>query len=101
MHYVTQYSYIILALFVLLVSAAAAYFWLPTPAGLALVALVSVAMVAVGAVLRYRESNIDNITALDRLIGKGRPPGPGSRVLQLLRGQPFGPPHGRWDRARI
>ena len=73
MHYVTQYSYIILALFVLLVSAAAAYFWLPTPAGLALVALVSVAMVAVGAVLRYRESNIDNITALDRLIGKGRP----------------------------
>ena len=73
MHYVTQYSYIILALFVLLVSAAAAYFWLPMPAGLGLVALVSVAMVAVGAVLRYRESNIDNITALDRLIGKGRP----------------------------
>lgn len=73
MRFVNQYSYLLFVVFVLPASAVAAYFWLPRPADLALVALLGVALVAVASLLRYRETNLANTAALDGLIGQGSP----------------------------
>ena len=73
MRVVNQYSYLLFVIFVLPASAVAAYFWLPRSAGLALVALLGVGLVAVASLLRYRETNLADTAALDGLIGKGSP----------------------------
>ena len=73
MRFVNQYSFLLFVLFVLPASAVAAYFWLPRPVGLALVTVLGVLLVAVASVLRNRETNLADITALDGLIGKGSP----------------------------
>ena len=73
MQFFNQYSYIAVSLFALLVSAGAAYLWLPLPGGLLVVVLVGVGVVAVGAGLRYREADVASGTGLDELIGNGRP----------------------------
>ena len=73
LRFVNQYSYLLLVIFVLLLSAVAAYFWLPKPAGLALVTLLGVVFVAAASLLRYRETHLPDTAALDGLIGKGSP----------------------------
>lgn len=72
-HFVNQFSFALFALFALLASVAAAYFWLPLPVGLVLVALVGAALAGIGAGLRYRQTHIADLTDLDSIIGKGRP----------------------------
>ena len=73
MRFVNQYSYLLFVVFVLPASAVAAYIWLPKAAGLALVALLGIALVAVASLMRYRETSLAEIAALDGLIGKGSP----------------------------
>ncbi|MCY4436448.1 MAG: hypothetical protein OXE05_03850 [Chloroflexi bacterium] len=73
MRFVNQYSYLLFVIFVLPASAVAAYFWLPEAAGLALVTLVGLGLVAVASLLRYRETHLTDTAALDGLIGKGSP----------------------------
>ncbi len=73
MRFVNQYSYLLFVVFVLPASAVAAYFWLPEAAGLALVTLVGLGLVAVAYLLRYRETHLTDTAALDGLIGKGSP----------------------------
>ena len=73
MRFVNQYSYLLFVIFVLPASAVAAYFWLPEAAGLTLVTLVGLGLVAVASLLRYRETQLTDTAALDGLIGKGSP----------------------------
>ena len=73
MRFVNRYSYLLFVLFILPASAVAAYFWLPSPAGLAFVTLLGVLLVAVVSVLRHRETVLADTAALDGLIGKGSP----------------------------
>lgn len=73
MRFVNQYSYLLFVIFVLPASAVAAYLWLPRPAGLALVTLLGILLVGVASLMRYRETNLTEISALDGLIGKGSP----------------------------
>ncbi len=73
LRFVNQYSYLLLVIFVLPMSAVAAYFWLPRPAGLALVTLLGVVFVAATSLSRYRETHLPDTAALDGLIGKGSP----------------------------
>ena len=73
MRFVNQYSYLLFVVFVIPASAVAGYFWLPKSAGLALVALLGLLLVAVASLQRYRESSLADISALDGLIGKGSP----------------------------
>ena len=72
-HLINQYSYIVISVFALLVSAVAAYVWLPLPAGVALVAVVVVALVGLGTGLRFRHTQLADLAELDEVIGKGRP----------------------------
>lgn len=73
MRFVNQYSYLLFVIFVLPASAVAAYFWLPKPVGLALVALLGVGLVFVATLQHYRETILADTAALDGLIGKGSP----------------------------
>lgn len=73
MRFVNQYSYLLFVLFVLPASAVAAYFWLPEPAGLALVTILGISLVAVASLQRHRETTLADTAALDGLIGKGSP----------------------------
>lgn len=72
-HLINQYSYIVICVFALVVSAVAAYAWLPLPAGVALVAVVVVALVGLGTGLRFRHTQLADLAALDEVIGNGRP----------------------------
>ena len=73
MRFVNQYSCLLFVVFVLPASAVAAYFWLPKPVGLALVALLGVGLVFVASLQHYRETILADTAALDGLIGKGSP----------------------------
>lgn len=71
-HLINQYSYIVICVFALVVSAVAAYAWLPLPAGVALVAVVVGALVGLGTGLRFRQTQLADLGELDEVIGNGR-----------------------------
>ena len=73
MQFVNQYSYVLLSLFVVAVSAVAVYRWLPDPGGVLLLILLGVTLFAVGVALRY--------PATDAIDGEGL-------AAQLKRGVP-------------
>ena len=73
MQILNQYSFLLLALFMLFVSSIAVALWLPGFGGLMVVLLVGVGFVAVAAALQYRDAGEFSSTPPESLIGKGIP----------------------------
>ena len=71
--FINQYSYVIVAVILVLASAAIAYLWLPLPVGWLLVAAVVVFFAILHRILRFRAPNPANADEVSALIGAGWP----------------------------
>lgn len=73
MQFINQYSYVVISVFVLLVSGVAVYFWLPDPGGILLVLLVGVSLFALGTALRFPAGDSISNEALAAQLERGVP----------------------------
>jgi membrane protein implicated in regulation of membrane protease activity len=73
MQILNQFSYVFVSLFLLMGGVVAAAVWFPGTIGLLIVLFILLVLLAIGAVLRFQDTNDAGTIVPDTLIGKGVP----------------------------